>query len=120
MAGGPVASGPGLGASAPKSKISGILMVSFAAFAGILFGYDTGTISGITAMKDWLRLFGEPTTDLSNHPTGYTISSSKQSLVTSILSAGTFFGKLPLLHPLVTLPSSNPCLPRFARWCIRC
>lgn len=93
MAGGPAASGPGLGANAPKSKFSGILMVSFAAFAGILYGYDTGTISGITAMKDWLRLFGSPTTDLANHPTGYMITSSQQSLVTSILSAGTFFGK---------------------------
>ena len=93
MAGGPAASGPGLGANAPKSKFAGILMVSFAAFAGILFGYDTGTISGITAMKDWLRLFGKPTTDLVNHPTGYAITSAQQSLVTSILSAGTFFGK---------------------------
>lgn len=94
MAGGPAASGPGLGANAPKSKLAGILMVSFAAFAGILFGYDTGTISGITAMKDWLRLFGEPTTDTDAHPTGYAITSSQQSLVTSILSAGTFFGEL--------------------------
>lgn len=93
MAGGPSASGPGLGANAPKSKLAGILMVSFAAFAGILFGYDTGTISGITAMKDWLRLFGSPTSDTVNHPTGYMITSSQQSLVTSILSAGTFFGK---------------------------
>ncbi|KIP08805.1 hypothetical protein PHLGIDRAFT_87669 [Phlebiopsis gigantea 11061_1 CR5-6] len=94
MAGGPIASGPGLGANAGKNKFSGILMVSFAAFAGILFGYDTGTIAGITAMKDWLRLFGEPSTDLVNHPTGYAITSSQQSLVTSILSAGTFFGAL--------------------------
>ena len=93
MAGGAVVSGSGVGANAPKSKLAGILMVSFAAFGGILFGYDTGTISGITAMKDWLRLFGKPATDLVAHPTGYMITSSQQSLVTSILSAGTFFGK---------------------------
>jgi len=93
MPGGAVVGG-GIGANAPKSKLSGILMVSFAAFAGILFGYDTGTISGITAMKDWLRTFGFPTTDLTDHPTGFFISSSRQSLVTSILSAGTFFGSL--------------------------
>jgi MFS transporter, SP family, sugar:H+ symporter len=98
MAGGPAATGPGLGANAPKNRFAGILMVSFAAFAGILFGYDTGTISGITAMKDWLRLFGQPTNDLTNHPTGYMITSSQQSLVTSILSAGTFFGELSM-HP---------------------
>ena len=93
MPGGPVAAGGGIGASGSKSKIAGIAMTAFAAFGGILFGYDTGTISGITAMKDWLRLFGSPTDDLTNHPTGYAITSSQQSLVTSILSAGTFFGK---------------------------
>ena len=100
MPGGPAATGPGLGANAPKSKFAGILMVSFAAFAGILFGYDTGTISGITAMKDFLRLFGQPTTDLTDHPTGYFITSSQQSLVTSILSAGTFFGKPNTRFPM--------------------
>ncbi len=93
MAGGPIAAGGGVGSSAPKSKWAGILMVSFAAFGGILFGYDTGTISGITAMKDWLRLFGFPD---PSAPTGYSVSSSRQSLVTSILSAGTFFGEYRL------------------------
>ena len=41
-------------------------------------------------MKDWLCVFGEfhPTTGLC------TITSSQQSLVVSILSAGTFFGAL--------------------------
>jgi MFS transporter, SP family, sugar:H+ symporter len=29
-------------ASAPKNKFTGVLMTSFAAFGGILFGYDTG------------------------------------------------------------------------------
>jgi SP family sugar:H+ symporter-like MFS transporter len=59
-----------------------------------LFGYDTGTINGIKDMKDWLRTFGKPTTDLTNHPTGYHITSSQESLVVSILSAGTFCGAL--------------------------
>lgn len=94
MAGGPVATGAGIGANAPKSKLSGILMTSFAAFGGILFGYDTGTISGIKEMKDWLRTFGSPTTDLVTYPKGYMITSSQESLVVSILSAGTFFGAL--------------------------
>ena len=108
MAGGAVVSGSGVGANAPKSKLAGILMVSFAAFGGILFGYDTGTISGITAMKDWLRLFGKPATDLVAHPTGYMITSSQQSLVTSILSAGTFFGK-----QIRILFSTRPCSHAF-------
>ena len=47
MAGGPVATGEGIGASVSnKNKLAGIAMTAFAAFGGILFGYDTGTISG--------------------------------------------------------------------------
>lgn len=35
--------GGGVGAgAAPKNKFAGILMAAFAAFGGILFGYDTG------------------------------------------------------------------------------
>ena len=44
-------------------------------------------------MKDWLRTFGSPTTDLVTYPKGYMITSSQESLVVSILSAGTFFGE---------------------------
>jgi len=91
MAGGPAVAGAGIGANAPKSKIAGIVMTTFAAFGGILFGYDTGTINGIKDMKDWLRTFGSPD---ANAKTGYSITSSQESLVVSILSAGTFFGAL--------------------------
>ncbi|KAF4570079.1 hypothetical protein EYR40_009065 [Pleurotus pulmonarius] len=91
MAGGPAALGQGLGANAPKNKFAGILMTAFAAFGGILFGYDTGVISGVKEMKDWLRTFGHPD---PSAPTGFAITSSTESLVVSILSAGTFFGAL--------------------------
>jgi len=70
------------------------MMTAFAAFGGILFGYDTGVINGIKDMKAWLRQFGDPNSDLEHHPTGYAITSSQESLVVSILSAGTFFGAL--------------------------
>ncbi|KAI0764293.1 AmMst-1 [Trametes elegans] len=66
-------------------------MTVFAAFGGILFGYDTGTISGVIQMKDWIKTFGEPD---STAPTGYSVSTSRESLVVSILSAGTFIGAL--------------------------
>lgn len=69
-------------------------MTCFSAFGGILFGYDTGVIGGVKEMPDWLKTFGFPTTDVANHPSGYMISSSTESLVVSILSAGTFFGAL--------------------------
>lgn len=48
--------------------------------------YDTGTISGIIAMDYWKKEFStEP--DLS-------ITAAQDSLIVSILSAGTFFGAL--------------------------
>lgn len=42
-------------------------------------------------MKDWLRAVGHPDATAA---TGYAISSASESLVVSILSAGTFFGAL--------------------------
>jgi len=58
----------------------------FVAFGGVLFGYDTGTISGIIAMPYWLQEFAT-TPDK-------TLKASEDSLIVSILSAGTFFGAL--------------------------
>ncbi|PVF97964.1 putative monosaccharide transporter [Serendipita vermifera] len=72
-----------------KSSLIGIGMVCFAAFGGILFGYDTGTISGIKEMSFWLKTFGYP-----DGNGGYTISTPNESLIVSILSLGTFFGAL--------------------------
>ena len=67
-----------------------MLQTLFAGFGGILFGYDTGIISGVQTMKNWLCTFGKP-----DPLTGVcAITSSQQSLVVSILSAGTFFGAL--------------------------
>jgi MFS transporter, SP family, sugar:H+ symporter len=54
MPGGYVASGPGLGADVgAKNKFAGILMTAFAAFGGILYGYDTGVISGFVPIHSF-------------------------------------------------------------------
>jgi SP family sugar:H+ symporter-like MFS transporter len=63
----------------------------FMAFGGVLYGYDTGTIAGILTMKFWKKGF-------STQPDG-SITASEDSLIVSILSAGTFFGAL-LAAPL--------------------
>ncbi|KAK0644014.1 high-affinity glucose transporter RGT2 [Cercophora newfieldiana] len=73
-----------------------VLIGLFVAFGGVLFGYDTGTISGILAMDFWMDEFSTGYVNPQGHPD---VSPSQSSAVVSILSAGTFFGALtsPLL-----------------------
>ncbi|KAF8165952.1 monosaccharide importer [Crassisporium funariophilum] len=86
MAGGPSGAGGGVNT---HSLFWAVVLSAFAAFGGILFGYDTGTIGGIIAMDDWLNTFG------SHDPAlGMFLPTKDKSLVVSILSAGTFFGAL--------------------------
>ncbi|CAA7265874.1 unnamed protein product [Cyclocybe aegerita] len=56
---------------------------------GFLFGYDIGVISGCLIMPDFIRRFGE--VGANGQPF---LSSSRQSIITSLLSAGTFVGAL--------------------------
>ncbi|KAK5706710.1 Plasma membrane low glucose sensor [Elasticomyces elasticus] len=64
----------------------GVLQVDGRFFEATRFGYDTGTISGILGMTYWQRLFA---TDGCEEITG-----SQESLIVSILSAGTVVGAL--------------------------
>ncbi len=52
--------------------------------------YDTGTISGIIVMPFWKQQFSTGYTDSD----GPNITTSQESAIVSILSAGTFFGAL--------------------------
>ncbi|KAK3317538.1 general substrate transporter [Cercophora scortea] len=62
------------------------MMCVFAAFGGIFFGYDSGYISGVMGMKFFIETI--------EGPGATALPASKMSLITSILSAGTFFGAL--------------------------
>lgn len=66
--------------------IKAYLLCVFASFGGIFFGYDSGYINGVLASKVFIRAI--------QGPDATAISSSNTSLITSILSAGTFFGAL--------------------------
>ncbi|KAI0032321.1 hypothetical protein K488DRAFT_70745 [Vararia minispora EC-137] len=58
MGGGPVIlDSEGLGANVPKNKLVDATIASFAAFGGILYGYDAGVTSRIQMMDAWLRQF---------------------------------------------------------------
>lgn len=57
-----------------------------ASFGGIFFGYDSGYINGVTGSQLFIhRVQG---------PTATALSASNNSLIVSILSAGTFFGAI--------------------------
>jgi MFS transporter, SP family, sugar:H+ symporter len=89
------------------SAMPAILIGSFVAFGGVLFGYDTGTIGGILAMT-WVysckyrKTVANGTRYWKDHfSTGYrddkgdlNVDANQTSLIVSILSAGTFFGAL--------------------------
>ncbi|KAA1097568.1 Solute carrier 2 (Facilitated glucose transporter) member 8 [Puccinia graminis f. sp. tritici] len=77
-----------------KSSKMAIIIAGFAAFGGFLYGYDTGYIAGVKAMPFWLRSAGQLGPDGK-----YMITTGQDSLVTSILSVGTFVGAL-LAYPI--------------------
>ena len=68
-----------------------VLIGVFVAFGGILFGYDTGTIGGILAMRYWKDTFSTGYRDDNGK---LNTTASQTSEIVSILSAGTFFGAL--------------------------
>ncbi|KZT22630.1 general substrate transporter [Neolentinus lepideus HHB14362 ss-1] len=70
------------------TNVKVILLAIFVAFGGFLFGYDIGVISGCLIMPDFIERFGE------GDPGHKVLSSSRQSIITSLLSAGTFVGSL--------------------------
>ncbi|GAA5890416.1 hypothetical protein JCM6882_002913 [Rhodosporidiobolus microsporus] len=74
---------------AVPSKGMAIFVGLFASFGGFLFGYDTGYIAGVKGMDYFKFHYG----DLQPDGT-YEISTATDSLITSILSAGTFVGAL--------------------------
>ncbi|KAF2454029.1 general substrate transporter [Lineolata rhizophorae] len=82
------------GVEAPVT-VRAYLLCVFASFGGILFGYDSGYINGVLAMNYFKLEFGDPnSTDTENAYEGHMYATWEKSLVTSILSAGTFFGAL--------------------------
>jgi len=65
------------------------LLCAFAAFGGILFGYDSGYINGVIGTNFFINQLSA--TNLDKAPA---LTASNTSLIVSILSAGTFFGAL--------------------------
>ncbi|CCH41443.1 High-affinity glucose transporter [Wickerhamomyces ciferrii] len=69
----------------PQSTLMSILVGLFAAVGGFIYGYDTGIINSIAEMEYVRQQFA------SN---GQYFTAKETSLITAILSLGTFFGAL--------------------------
>jgi MFS transporter, SP family, sugar:H+ symporter len=74
----------------PRTYLVSCLLSIFVACGGILFGYDTGTISGVQENAFWQQQFG----DTLNEEGMKVVSTSQKAMLVSILSVGTFFGAL--------------------------
>jgi MFS family permease len=74
------------------------LMCVFAAFGGFFFGYDSGYIGGVLGIKYFIHTFQHlpypPAGATADESAYFVLSSSNNSLIVSIFSAGTFFGAL--------------------------
>ncbi|KAI9649558.1 hypothetical protein NHQ30_002138 [Ciborinia camelliae] len=76
--------------------VKAYLMCAFASFGGIFFGYDSGYISGVMGMDYFIHLYtgkeipgaGASAAEIA----AFVLPANDKSLITSILSAGTFFG----------------------------
>jgi len=66
--------------------VKAYLMCVFASFGGIFFGYDSGYINGVTGSPVFINLVENGTRD--------SLAAGNLTLITSILSAGTFFGAI--------------------------
>ncbi|GME71737.1 unnamed protein product [Ambrosiozyma monospora] len=73
--------------------VKAYLMCCFASFGGILFGYDSGYISGVMGMDYFIHEFtGKVKGTMPKDD--FVLAAWQKSLITSILSAGTFFGAI--------------------------
>lgn len=81
--------GAGVDTKIPWVTWRSLVLATFVSMGGILFGYDTGQISGFQEMDDYLERYGE-----LNGKGEYTLSNVRAGLLVGLLSVGTLIGSL--------------------------
>ncbi|KAI1177989.1 general substrate transporter [Nemania sp. FL0916] len=73
----------------PRVSSRSFAMGLLVSMGGLIFGYDTGQISGFLEMPDFMRRFGEASDDGT-----YSFSAVRSGLIVALLSIGTLIGAL--------------------------
>lgn len=73
----------------PRLTLRTFIMGVLASFGGLVFGYDTGQISGFQEMDNYKQRYGELGSDGT-----YYFSNVRTGLIVSLLSIGTLIGAL--------------------------
>ncbi|RJE21076.1 Sugar and other transporter [Aspergillus sclerotialis] len=79
----------GVETSIPRLTWRSFVLGTFVSMGGLLFGYDTGQISGFQEMSDYLERYGQP-----DGKGGYQFSNVRAGLIVGLLSVGTLIGAL--------------------------
>ena len=94
----------------PLITLRAAAMGFLVSMGGIVFGFDTGQISGFQEMPDFLRRFGD-----KKNPPGF--GNVRSGLIVGLLSIGTLIGAREL--PVSSF-SRDPLLTAFSHRCIPC
>ncbi|CAA19288.1 plasma membrane glucose/fructose:proton symporter Ght2 [Schizosaccharomyces pombe] len=72
-----------------RGKNFTLVMLIFVSMAGWMFGADTGSIGGVTSMRDFRERYADRYDPITDQ---YSLSSARQGLLTGMVNVGSLFG----------------------------